>query len=131
MKMKRFDMRSNILKLGVILAIFCFSVFGQVASVAASSYVLNWSQIGFQNGNSGPQTFTNINGSGIDMTIEFVVVDTSFANPVPYVPGTTSLNQDMPKASGGPAGGVLEVRDMNFDVHPNAGYIRTKMTFSR
>ena len=130
MKMKRFDMRSNILKLGVILAIFCFSVFGQAASVSASDYVLNWSQIGFQNGNSNPQTFTNINGSGIDMTIEFVVVDTSFANPVTYVPGTTDLNQDMPKASGGPGGGALEVRDMNFDVHPNAGYIRTKMTFS-
>jgi hypothetical protein len=97
-------------------------------SVAAATFQLNWSQIGFVDGTSSLQTFTNVGGSGVTMTTEFRVVDASFNDLGLYVPGTSQPNQGMPKVSDTLE--ALLVRDINQAAFPAAGYIRTQITFS-
>lgn len=108
-----------------ILALFAINV----APALAADYALDWSSIGFVDGTSSLQTFNNVNGSGIDMTTEFRVLNSSFTDLGPYVPGTTPLNLNMPR----PDGSALAVRDINVATYPgtNVGYILTKITFSQ
>jgi hypothetical protein len=111
--------------------LFFLMTAGVRSAAAQESFVLNWSQIGFVNGVSAMQTFTDIDGSGVDMTIEFRVFDAGFDDLGLYIAGDTPLNEDMPKASEDETCGCLEVRDINLDAFPNAGYIQTRMVFSQ
>jgi hypothetical protein len=125
--------RSRALSFRSIRLAFLFSLaagllFLSTSSVAAANFQLNWSQIGFVNGVSALQTFTNVGGSGVTMTTEFWVVDANFDDLALYVPGASQLNEDMPKVS--EEWGALLVRDISQTTFPDAGYIQTRLTFS-
>lgn len=111
----------------VLSALLLFVGLFSARPTAAQDFVLEWDQIGFVDGTSTPQTFLDINGSGVNMTIDFRVFGPDFADLGTYVPGTTPLNANKPQASGGD----LEVRDINVGLFPNAGYIQTRMVFSQ
>lgn len=96
-----------------------------VPAVFAADFILDWSAIGFVDGTSSLQTFNDISGSGVNMTTEFRVLDSAFQDLGLYIPGTTDLNDGMPK----PVGSDLAVRDISRD-YPG-GYILTKITFSQ
>jgi hypothetical protein len=119
------------IRLIALLSLFSFLLIFGTGPAAASNFQLNWSQIGFENGNSALQTFPDIGGSGVVMTVEVLVLDSDFSMPALYVPGTTELNQGMPKTAGDASGSDLEVRDINELEHPNGAYIQTQITFSQ
>jgi hypothetical protein len=100
-----------------------------VPAVFAADFVLDWSAIGFVEGDSSLQTFTNVSGSGVDMTTEVRVLNSSFQDIGIYIPGTTNPNQGMPK----PVGDAFSVRDISVSNYPGptVGYILTKITFSQ
>jgi len=112
--------------LGLLLGIFSLFLLLKAPIALAADFILDWSQIGFEDGNSGPQTFYNVSGSGVDMTVEIQVLNSSFQDIGAYIPGTTPLNQDMPRI----VDDALSVRDINVAAYPDAGYILTKITFS-
>jgi hypothetical protein len=117
--------------LGLLLGIFSLFLLLKAPIALAADYILDWSQIGFVDGNSGPQTFNNVAGSGVDMTVEIRVLNSSFQDTGAYIPGTTPLNQDMPKVVVfGDNDAALSIRDINEENFPDAGYILTKITFS-
>lgn len=99
-----------------------------VPAVLAGDFVLDWSSIGFVEGTSSLQTFTNVNNSGVDMTTEFRVLNAAFQDIGIYIPGSGPLNQGIPK----PDGSALAIRDISESDYPGAdvGYVFTKITFS-
>jgi hypothetical protein len=107
---------------------FALLFFINTRAVLAADFLLDWSQIGFVDGTSGPQTFTNVNNSGVDITTEVRVLNSAFQDIGLYIPGTSLPNIDMPR----PDGTALAVRDISIDTYPgsNIGYIVTKITFS-
>lgn len=127
MKRGRFFLANFSFWLSLLLSLFSFAIFAKPQPVSAADYFLNWGDLGFVDGTSAPQTFTNIDGSGINMTIEFRVVDENFVDIGPYIPGT---GQIMPKIEDPTDEGYLAVRDISSTNYPNAGYILTKMSFS-
>jgi hypothetical protein len=50
--------------LGLLLGIFSLFLLLKAPIALAADYILDWSQIGFVDGTSSPQTFENISGSG-------------------------------------------------------------------
>jgi hypothetical protein len=114
---------------GILFGLFALLVAVKVPAVLAADFFLNWSQIGFVDGTSSLQTFTNVSGSGVNMTTEFRVLNGSFQDIGPYIPGSTALNQGMPK----PVNGALAVRDISTRDYPGAdvGYVLTKIVFSQ
>ena len=114
--------------LGVLAGLFALLVV-KASPVLAADFLLDWSEIGFVEGTSSLQTFTNVSNSGVDMTTEFRVLDASFQDIGIYIPGTSALNQGMPK----PLGDGLAVRDISQTDYPggDVGYVLTKITFSK
>jgi hypothetical protein len=119
------------IRLIALFSLFSFLLIFGTGPAAASNFQLNWSQIGFENGKSALQSFPDIGGSGIDMTVEVLVLDSDFSELGLYVPGTTELNQDMPKTAGDASGSDFEVRDINETEYPNGAYIQTQIIFSQ
>jgi hypothetical protein len=119
------------IRLIALLSLFSFLLIFGTGPAAASNFQLNWSQIGFENGNSALQSFPDIGGSGVLMTVEVLVLDSNFSALGLYVPGTTELNQDMPKTAGDASRSDFEVRDINETEYPNGAYIQTRIIFSQ
>lgn len=120
--------QSRFIKLFVLAVLFSFLFVISAGVVFAGDFILNWSQIGFVDGTSSLQTFTNVDNSGVDMTTEFRVLNSAFQDIGIYIPGTSPLNLGMPK----PDGDALAVRDISLSDYPGAdvGYILTTITFS-
>lgn len=117
----------RIFRLCALAALFAFLVV-LAPTVFAGTFILDWSQIGFVDGTSSLQTFTNVNNSGVDMTTEFRVLNSAFQDIGIYIPGTSAPNQNIPH----PDGTALAVRDISDVAYPgpNIGYVLTKITFS-
>jgi hypothetical protein len=114
--------------LGVLAGLFAL-LGGRVPSALAADFILDWSQIGFVEGTSSLQTFTNVSNSGVDVTTEVRVLDATFQDIGIYIPGTSSFNNGMPKT----VGDALAVRDISETDYPggDVGYVLTKITFSQ
>jgi hypothetical protein len=110
-----------------LLNLCVFFFFSGTNRAAAQEFVLNWNALGFVNGTSSQQVFLDIDGSGVNMTVEFWVLDENFNELGLYVPGTLPGNQNMPEVGTGSLG----VRDISASAFPDAGYIQTRITFSQ
>ncbi len=87
-----------------------------------SCFALDWTELEFQTGNSGPQTFSNVGGSGTDMTVNVRMYNAAFADIGEYIhPGG-----EYPTVSGN----ALSVRGIDPAEYPSAGMIVSKITFS-
>jgi hypothetical protein len=92
------------------------------AGLLPSCHSLDWPGLGFEPGNSGPQTFLNVAGSGVDMTVEISMYNAAFEEIGPYI----HPDGDYPTVNGN----ALAVRGIDPDEYPNAGMIVSKITFS-
>ncbi len=115
-------------RLCILAGLFALLLVVIASPVFAGDFILDWSQIGFVDGTSSLQTFTNVNNSGVDMTTEFRVLNSSFQDIGLYIPESTPSNAGMPR----PDGTALAVRDISSTAYPgtNIGYIMTTITFS-
>jgi hypothetical protein len=95
------------------------------AGLLPGCYSFRWDELSppFENGNSSLQTFTDIQGLGVNMTVEVRVYDAAFNDIGLYVapPG-----QEFPRVEGT----AFSTRDINSTTHPNAGMIIAKVIFS-
>jgi hypothetical protein len=92
------------------------------AGLLPSCYSLDWAGLGYETGNSSPQTFTNVAGSGVNMTVEVRIYDAGFTDIGPYINPT----DEYPAITGN----ALSVRDIDPVAYPDAGMIVSKITFS-
>lgn len=98
-------------------------------AVFAADFIFDWSALGFVEGQSSQQTFTDVAGSGVDVTTEVRVLDEAFVDLGLYIPGADGQNVGMPKAEGD----ALAVRDISETDYPGdgVGYVLTIITFSQ
>jgi hypothetical protein len=115
--------------LGLLLGLFALYLLLKAPAVMAADYILDWSDIEFEDGKSELQTFPDVAGSGVTMTTEFRVLNAIFEDIGLYIPGTTPANQNMPKT----IDASLRVRDINEQTYggPAVGYVLTIITFSQ
>ena len=88
-----------------------------------TNFYLDWGGLGFVNGLSSLQTFTNVHGSGVDLTTEFLVVDENYDDLGLYVP---PVGQTYPAVGSS----FLALRDISVGSYPDAGRIKTEIIFS-
>jgi hypothetical protein len=93
------------------------------AGLLPSCYSLDWAELGYEPGNSLLQTFTNVAGSSVNMTVEVRLFDADFNDIGPYV---SPANQSHPLVQ---VQGLFSVRDIDANEYPEAGMVVTIITF--
>ena len=92
------------------------------AGLLPSCYSLDWTALGFETGNAGPQQFLNVGGSGVNMTINVRMYNAAFEDIGPYVHTSNAF----PTITGN----ALTVRGISDTAYPQAGMIVSQITFS-
>jgi hypothetical protein len=118
--------------LAVVLGVFLLVLLsGPKPSAASEEFTLDWSEIPFVSGTSAPQTFEDVAGSGVDVSVVVNVLDENF-NILEYYVAAPADNGPFPRTFGDETSdyNVLGVRDIDITATPAARYIRTEITFS-
>jgi hypothetical protein len=92
------------------------------AGLLPSCFSLDWDGLGYETGNSSPQTFTNVAGSGVNMTVEVRMYNAVFADIGPYIHPAG----EYPRINSN----ALSVRGIDPVAYPEAGMIVSKISFS-
>jgi hypothetical protein len=87
-----------------------------------------WEELGYEAGNSEPQTFEDILGLGLDVTIDVRVVDQNFNDIGLYVSAPPQTPPPYPRVEDWGIGSPFSVRDINSSAP--VGRIVTIVTFS-